>query len=422
MIFRAASVVCVPIRSRRHVTVDHDRGMTDARTATSSSLNAYTFTRSQRGQATRSRLSPNATDVNANSAQPLVANHLRGFTSITYSHFGTKAQLMNRTCSFFVLTATRKRLREKQRKEPPAGARRNLQHRQHERVTAISMATSAKATTSPPSRGQVWRDRRISKGKRLRTIRIDDVKKNGSIDATVLTSASGRPPKPAYVKAHVTKASLLRGYDLISEFAPAGATSPDDAPTSRIVLMLDDNTQLAWFRQNKDDNLRNLEMTEAQLVTEACRLVPSYTPERLAREGMRLQAQRLVATARTSSEKAKEGRGIVGSRDDDIAAAIKLCREQGIPLTPSRVRDRTNPPVKNIHTIEAYMERMGLWSRLQRVRRTPAAAIPDVVSSPAEPSPVSPAAPEPSNSSEPVPPAPSKPATQPRRRSKAPVA
>lgn len=95
--------------------------------------------------------------------------------------------------------------------------------------------------------------------------------------------------------------------------------------------------------------------TEAQLVAQACS-VSGYTPEALAREGLHLMAQRLIAGA---ASKKDSTRGVAGAADERIAAAIEACKRDGIPLTPARIGARAEPKV-GIRTVTRYMQRHGI--------------------------------------------------------------
>lgn len=125
-----------------------------------------------------------------------------------------------------------------------------------------------------------------------------------------------------------------------------------------IVLEIDDVVR-PWLTSNPDPQIRNMTMSERDLVAKACELSPGYTPHRIAREGLHYQAQRLIAMALSKRAK-KASHGVRGSADARLEKALEVLDDEGLEISPSRLGNRAIPKV-NIRTAKRFLERRGLW-------------------------------------------------------------
>ncbi len=111
------------------------------------------------------------------------------------------------------------------------------------------------------------------------------------------------------------------------ETAAAGRSFSALPSTNAVLVRFDaDNTE-QWFSNSNVEALRKWKGSEADLITEALKLDPGYTPEELIREGTRLLAKRLIAIARTPKRKTA-ARGVDGQADKRLATACAQLEKQ----------------------------------------------------------------------------------------------
>lgn len=113
-------------------------------------------------------------------------------------------------------------------------------------------------------------------------------------------------------------------------------------PTS-IALTLDSEPR-RWFANSLNEDIRDWTGTEAELVAKTIQLNPGYTPEMLARQGLAMLCQRMIATA-LSKKAADVVAGVAGAADDRLAEAFQALKKEGAPITPWRLGDRAEPKV-----------------------------------------------------------------------------
>lgn len=98
-------------------------------------------------------------------------------------------------------------------------------------------------------------------------------------------------------------------------------------PGNAVMVTFDADNVERWFANSNVESLRKWKGSEAELISEALKLEPSYSLEELIREGSRLIAKRLISIARTE-KRATAPRGVKGQADKRLAAAFKkLIRE-----------------------------------------------------------------------------------------------
>jgi hypothetical protein len=110
--------------------------------------------------------------------------------------------------------------------------------------------------------------------------------------------------------------------------APARGFSALPADNA-VMVTFDSRTAEEWFANSNVEALRKWSGSEADLVAEALRLEPRYTPEELIREGTRLLAKRLIAIAKTPKRKTA-ARGVDGQADKRLAGACAKLEQQNV--------------------------------------------------------------------------------------------
>jgi hypothetical protein len=151
--------------------------------------------------------------------------------------------------------------------------------------------------------------------------------------------------------------------------AVRAAARKADVPIPTSVKYEPDNTRKEkWFaassRPRKDreggdyisDHLRNMELTEAELLAYAAQH-SLYPVEEIIRRGAISEAKKLV-TVRLGAAKVKGGRGIAGARDSEYLAAIRKMEQQGeTNITPGKLQLRVERG--NIRTAERILRSLG---------------------------------------------------------------
>ncbi len=112
-----------------------------------------------------------------------------------------------------------------------------------------------------------------------------------------------------------------------NETAAAGRSFSALPSTNAVLVRFDADKAEQWFSNSNVEALRKWKGSEADLITEALKLEPGYTPEELIREGTRLLAKRVIAIAKTPKRKTAT-RGVDGQADKRLATACAQLEQE----------------------------------------------------------------------------------------------
>ncbi|TAM73272.1 hypothetical protein EPN44_14170 [bacterium] len=157
---------------------------------------------------------------------------------------------------------------------------------------------------------------------------------------------------------HTKRTTTAAKKKVKAKATPAPRPRRPALPTS-ITLSLDTNAKQRWFASSANEQIRDWAGSEAELVAKACQLHPGYTPEILARQGLRMLAQRVIATA-TSKRALEAGKGVAGAADERLAETYKQLLSEGAKdITPWILGHRADPIV-SYRTARRWMLLHGL--------------------------------------------------------------